>query len=77
MSHTKPTNPISPKKLLHSKWTAVNPANKERHFMVVKVTYDDHKNVEQCVIEAVLTEREMDINWRDLKNAEHWQTGWQ
>ncbi|NLZ79547.1 MAG: TIGR02450 family Trp-rich protein, partial [Gammaproteobacteria bacterium] len=25
---------INPKKLLHSKWTAVSPVNKEKHFMV-------------------------------------------
>ena len=30
-------NPIHPKKLLLSKWTAVMPENKEKHFMVIKV----------------------------------------
>ena len=31
------TNALSPKKLLHTKWTAVSPLNKEKHFLVTKV----------------------------------------
>jgi hypothetical protein len=31
------SNALSPKKLLHSKWTAVEPRNKEKHFLVTKV----------------------------------------
>jgi len=31
------TNALSPKKLLHTKWTAVAPRNKEKHFLVTKV----------------------------------------
>ena len=30
-------NRINPAKLLHSKWTAVEPKNKEKHFLVVEV----------------------------------------
>ncbi|MFM6921870.1 MAG: TIGR02450 family Trp-rich protein, partial [Polynucleobacter victoriensis] len=30
-------NSIHPKKLLLTKWTAVHPINKEKHFLVVKV----------------------------------------
>ena len=30
-------NPISPKKLLLSKWTAVTPMSKEKHFVVTQV----------------------------------------
>ena len=30
-------NPLSPKKLLLSKWTAVTPRHKERHFIVTRV----------------------------------------
>ena len=32
-----PSNALSPKKLLHTKWTAVAPRNKEKHFLVTKV----------------------------------------
>jgi len=30
-------NRINPKKLQHSKWTAVQPRNKEKHFLVTAV----------------------------------------
>jgi hypothetical protein len=30
-------NPLSPKKLLLSKWTAVQPIAKQKHFLVSKV----------------------------------------
>lgn len=30
-------NKFNPKKLLNSKWTALNPQNKELHFIVVKL----------------------------------------
>ena len=31
------SNPVSPKKLLHSKWTACLPTDKEKHFLVTAV----------------------------------------
>jgi hypothetical protein len=31
------SNALSPKKLLHTKWTAVAPRNKGKHFLVTKV----------------------------------------
>ena len=33
-------NRVSPKKLLHSKWTAVEPRNREKHFLVTRVITD-------------------------------------
>ncbi|WP_236985430.1 TIGR02450 family Trp-rich protein [Marinagarivorans cellulosilyticus] len=69
-------NIINPKKLLNSKWTAVHPINKEKHFIVVKVVFDEDENsVERCVIEAVMTKRSFDIDWRLLK-TESWIIGW-
>jgi tryptophan-rich hypothetical protein len=68
--------PIHPKKLIHSKWTAVSPQHKEKHFMITQVEFDDEGNVELCVIQAVMTKREEAINWRDLKNTAHWKQGW-
>ena len=38
-------NKINLKKLLNSKWTAVEPAEKERHFMVTEVEFDEQGNV--------------------------------
>lgn len=67
---------IHPKKLLHSKWTAVNPQKKEKHFLITQMKFDEDGNVELCLIEAVMTKREEAINWRDLKDQSKWKQGW-
>lgn len=69
-------NQINPKKLLRSKWTAVKPENREKHFMVVEVEYDEENNVIATLIEAVLTKRVMSINWSELADDTHWLHGW-
>ncbi len=67
---------INPKKLLHSNWTAVSPVNKEKHFMVTELKFDEEGNVIHCLLEAVLTNREMSIDWQELKNTANWRQGW-
>ena len=69
-------NPINPKKLLHSKWTAVQPVNKEKHFMVTEVECDEEGVVVDCVIEAVMSKRTESIDWTVLKNTDNWRQGW-
>ena len=69
-------NRINPKKLLHSKWTAVAPVKKELHFMVTEVEFDEDGAVESCMLEAVLTKRAQSIDWHDLQDAEKWLHGW-
>lgn len=69
-------NQINPKKLLNSKWTAVQPTNKEKHFIVTEVEFDEEGLVVACSIEAVMSKRLSPINWRDLKNDSHWSLGW-
>ena len=69
-------NSINPKKLLNSKWTAKHPINKEKHFIVVKVVFDeDESSVVSCIVEAVMTKRSFDIDWRLLK-TDSWLMGW-
>lgn len=70
------THQINPKKLYHSKWTAVEPVQKEKHFMVTEVEFDEQGTVIACTLEAVLSKREFPIRWRDLKNKEQWLQGW-
>lgn len=70
-------NQINPKKLLHSKWTAVQPVKKEKHFIVTELEFDEEDNVVLCCIEAVLSKRQVSIDWQDLKNAANWLHGWQ
>ena len=69
-------NTINPKKLLNSKWTAVTPLKKEKHFIVSELDFDEDDVVILCVIEAVMTKRMMEINWDDLKDSSHWLQGW-
>jgi len=69
-------NKISPKTLIHSKWTKMEVINKEKHFAVIKVTFDDDQNVIECIIQAVMSNNEYEINWRDLKDSAMWKLGW-
>lgn len=67
---------INPNKLLLSKWTAVAPLNRERHFLVSKLLRDELENVTGCVLEAVLTQRTQQMDWQLLKDESRWQQGW-
>lgn len=69
-------NNINPTKLLNSKWTAVKPSNKEKHFLVTEVEFDEEGVVVACALEAVMSKRMMPINWLDLKNNTIWLQGW-
>jgi tryptophan-rich hypothetical protein len=72
------TNALSPKKLLHTKWTAVVPRNKEKHFLVTKVLepMPPGSPVVSVEIEAVHSKRTRTIAWRELKNELQWRRGW-
>ncbi|NNE64911.1 MAG: TIGR02450 family Trp-rich protein [Gammaproteobacteria bacterium] len=69
-------NKINPKKLLNSKWTAVNPARKEKHFLVTEIEFDEDGTVLHCLIEAVISNRSEQIDWKELKNQDNWLQGW-
>ena len=70
-------NRISPGKLLHSKWTAVAPTNKEKHFIVTAVHSDANGVPQTCTLEAVHSGRESELDWRELRDNGRWQIGWQ
>ena len=79
---TKPLR-LNPKKLLHSKWTAVKPVNKEKHFMVTKLIVSGEKMgdeetqvIEAVELEAVMTGRVQVLDWHALQNREVWKQGW-
>ena len=69
-------NQINPSKLLLSKWTAVEPQNRERHFIVTRLLRDDDDRVTACELEAVINRNSYTIDWRELKDASRWLTGW-
>lgn len=70
-------NKVNPKSLLHSKWTKVTVANKEKHFVVIEVEFDETQKITLCVIQAVISNNTYEINWRDLKSPATWKIGWQ
>jgi tryptophan-rich hypothetical protein len=72
-----------PKKLLNSKWTAVSPVNKEKHFMVTKLIIETNesrqihiKNIKFVIIEAVHSKRTQTIAWVALNDKTTWRQGW-
>ena len=71
-------NPITPKKLLLSKWTAVKPLAKQKHFLVSRVIQPalETDPVEWVEIESVFSKATQVIKWRELENEEVWRLGW-
>lgn len=69
-------NQINPDKLLHSKWTAAQPRNREKHFLVVGCERDLENKVTAVEIEAVLTRRSEMLPWQQLRDSRQWLMGW-
>jgi tryptophan-rich hypothetical protein len=69
-------NRINPAKLLNSKWTAVRPLRREKHFIVSEVEFDEDNVVLSCLIEAVMSKRTTAIAWHELENESAWLQGW-
>lgn len=71
-------NRIHPKKLLLSKWTAVAPQEKDKHFLVIKVIEPDVPGaaIEWLEIEALFSRSVQRIAWRELKEPTRWRQGW-
>ena len=77
-NHGMPKNPLSPKKLLLTKWTAVTPRNREKHFAVVRVIEPEPPStrVEQVELEAVHSRQVYLLHWRELTDASLGRQGW-
>ena len=73
-----PKNPLSPKKLLMTKWTAVKPRNREKHFVVTRVIEPEPPSIraEQVEVEAVHSKQVYLLHWRELTDASLWHQGW-
>ena len=69
-------NKFNPAKLHLSKWTAVHPRNREKHFVVTKLVRDENDNVTHCVIEAIHSQREELLDWQELRRQDTWRQGW-
>lgn len=71
-------NSVHPKKLLLTKWTAVRPSAKEKHFLVTKVIMPDlpEEKIEWIDIEATYSKASRRIQWRELRDQSQWRQGW-
>ena len=75
-SSTPAKHRLNPRKLLLSKWTAAQPQNREKHFLVTELFCDEEGTVLQIELQAVLNQRCQRLDWRVLENSEQWRMGW-
>jgi tryptophan-rich hypothetical protein len=71
-------NLLNPKKLLLTKWSAVKPVAKQKHFMVSRVIKPvlPTDPIDQVEIEAVFSKAVQVIAWRELQDDGVWRQGW-
>jgi tryptophan-rich hypothetical protein len=71
-------NPLNRKKLLLSKWTALTPVAKQKHFLVSRVIQPESPTdpIELVEIESVFSKETQVIPWRNLQDADVWRQGW-
>ena len=69
-------NRINPAKLYNSKWTAIKPVHREKHFLISAIEFEEDGSVLSCKLEAVLSKNEYLIDWVELKDDEKWLQGW-
>jgi tryptophan-rich hypothetical protein len=71
-------NSLQPNKLLLSKWTAVTPVAKEKHFLVSKVVQPAFPGgkIELVELEAVHSNAIRRMDWRELQDDTKWLRGW-
>ena len=71
-------NPLNPKKLLLTKWTAVKPLAKQKHFLVGRVVQPElpMDPIVSVEIEAVFSKAVQMIAWRELQDDSVWRQGW-
>jgi tryptophan-rich hypothetical protein len=71
-------NLLNSKKLLLTKWTAVKPVAKQKHFLISRVIEPEQMTdpIERVEIEAVFSKAVQEISWRDLQDDRVWRQGW-
>jgi tryptophan-rich hypothetical protein len=69
---------LQPKKLLLTKWTAVKPIAKDKHFLVAKVIQPELPSVviQWVEMEAVYSKNITRIDWQELRDDTIWRQGW-
>jgi tryptophan-rich hypothetical protein len=71
-------NALSPKKLLLTKWTAITPRGKEKHFLVTRIVDPEPPGspIVAVELEAVHSQRVRVLPWRELTDTSKWKRGW-
>lgn len=69
---------LNPAKLPLSKWTAVAPVRREKHFIVTRVLepVPPAERPEWVELEAVHSRRCRVLPWRELLDDQRWLQGW-
>jgi tryptophan-rich hypothetical protein len=78
VSDCPPPHRLNPRKLLLSKWTAAQPRDKEKHFLVTQLLFDDddQQTVVGVALQAVMTRSVRHLPWQALQDAAQWRMGW-
>lgn len=71
-----PPNRFNPRKLRLSKWTARQPCNREKHFLVVDLHEDEAGKLLAVELQAVHSGRSQRLDWRELRDGARWRMGW-
>ncbi|WP_230147546.1 TIGR02450 family Trp-rich protein [Pseudomonas brassicacearum] len=69
-------NKFNPRKLRLSKWTACNPVNREKHFLVLQLLCDEQGSPIQVELQAVQSARIEWLDWQVLRDSTRWKMGW-
>jgi tryptophan-rich hypothetical protein len=69
-------NRLNPDKLLMSKWTATQPRQRERHFLVTRLIRTEDETIVGCELEAVINKNTYELDWRELQDSNRWVMGW-
>ena len=77
---------VSPNKLLQSKWTAVQPREREKHFVVIRLVGPGELPMAapspaaardlRVLLQAVYSKRTWTLPWRELTEPSRWRRGW-
>lgn len=69
---------LNPKKLLRSKWTAAQPRNKEKHFIITKLVEPalPLQPIQSIELEALHSRRVLVLPWLELSDRSVWLQGW-
>ncbi len=50
--------------------------HKEKHFLVITLEVDEDQTISKCVLQALMSKRDINIKWQDLKDPQKWVQGW-